>query len=361
LEQGQITNQQMIILIALYTVGSSILIVPAGLAVDAKQDAWLAAILGVGVGLLIVWMYGALANRFNPMTLIEFNELLFGKWLGKTAVFLLITFCFLLGALVLRNIGDFMVTQIMPKTPIQAVHIVFAMIVVMGARLGVETLARSAEILFPWVILLFFISVLFLLPQIHPENIQPVLEQGIKPIIKATIPFVGTPFLELVVFLMITPYLKQSQGIKKTFFLGVLFGGGILILVVTLTILALGPGVTARNVYPTYVLVKKINIGHFLERIEAFMAGIWFMTIFFKTTICFYVSALGISQILKLKDYRILTFPLGVLLLVLSIISYPNMAYMIQFVSKIWFFYSFTYGCLLPLLLLLVAYVNKRF
>lgn len=52
----------------------------------------------------------------------------------------------------------------------------------------------------------------------------------------------------------------------------------------------MGAEITARQVYPSYIFAKKINIAHFLERIEAIMAGIWFLTIFFKLTLCFYAQ-----------------------------------------------------------------------
>ncbi|MCM3676067.1 hypothetical protein M3699_19920 [Peribacillus simplex] len=42
----------------------------------------------------------------------------------------------------------------------------------------------------------------------------------------------------------------------------------------------------------------------------------------------FYVLNLGIAQILNLKDYRLLTLPLGMILLVFSLVSVPNTAYL---------------------------------
>jgi spore germination protein KB len=329
------------------------------LAAKAKQDAWLAAIFGLVVGLLLVWLYKTLGILFPNMTLVEYSEKILGKWIGKAISLLFFTFPFLLGALVLRNIGDFLTTHVMPETPIEAIHLIFLIIVMMGTRYGLETLARSGEILFPWFIVLFLFLVIFISPQIELEKIQPILEEGMKPVLQSTFLFIGFPFLELVNFLMIFPYVNNPKDAGKAFFRGTLMGGIVLILLTALAILVEGADQTARNLYPSYILSQKINIGDFLQRIEAIVAIMWFISIFFKLTICFYVSTISLAQILKLKEYRMLVFPLGMILFVLSLIVSPNIVYISTLVLNIWTSYASTFGLFIPLLLLGIAAVRK--
>ncbi|MCF6094968.1 spore germination protein [Microaerobacter geothermalis] len=355
LENGKIGVSQFKILTLIFTIGSSILVAPSGLAEQAKQDAWIAAIIGLGIGLLFVWLYIKLGTIYPELTLIEYNEMILGKWLGKTVSLLFISYFFILASLLLREIGDFLTTQIMPETPIQAIQIIFAMIVMMGARLGLETITRSAEILFPWVIGLFLLLTFFVSPQLEFLKIQPVLEGGFKPILKAAFPFLGLPFLELVVFLMIFPYVDNIKKAGKAFLIGTSLGAVVIVTVVMMSILVLGVDITARHYYPSYALAKKINIGDFLQRVEAIMAALWFITIYFKLTICFYASVLGLSQVLKLKVYRPLILPSGMILVMLSLVASPNIIYFQTFVSKIWTPYSLTYGLFLPILLLIIG------
>lgn len=360
LENGKISLRQFMVLVILYTVGTSILLAPSLLATEAKQDAWIAGILGVGVGLLLVWLYSKLGNLFPNRTLVEYSEEILGKWVGKVISFLFFTFSFTLAALVLRNIGDFLTAHIMPKTPIPSIHIIFLFIVIMGTRLGLEVLARSAEILFPWFIILFLLLVLFISPEMKFENIQPMLEQGIKPVLRSAIPFIGFPFLELVIFLLIFPYVNRTQEAGNVFLVGTLIGGIILILLTVLSILILGVDVTARHHYPSYVLAKKINIAHFLQRVEAIVAGMWFVSIFFKLTICFYASNLALAQTLKLKDYRPLTLPLGMILIIFSLVVSPNIVYNMTVTPKAWTPHVLIVGFFLPLLLLVVTAFRKK-
>ncbi|MDN4079992.1 endospore germination permease [Paenibacillus polymyxa] len=354
--QIKISARQIMIISALFTVGSAILIVPSGMALVAKQDAWIAALVGVGAGLLILYMYSKLAALYPEMTLVEMMETLLGKWLGKTVGFLFFTLLFINAPVpVLFYLGNFMTTQMIPETPILAVNILFALIIVFAARLGLEVLARSAELLFPLFTLLYISFVGLVVSNIKLENVQPVLEAGVGPIWPAALSFFSTVFIPHIILLMIFPSsINRSNQTRKAFFIGSLIGGLMLVVVVALTILVFGPDLTARNIYPSYALAKKISIGNFLQRIEAIMATMWFISLFFRITLYMHTTVTAIAQIFCLKSDRQLVLPLGMLLVILSIIVYPNVPYQQTYDTKTWIPYSLSIGLFFPLLLLCI-------
>ncbi|WP_169525177.1 GerAB/ArcD/ProY family transporter [Pseudalkalibacillus hwajinpoensis] len=354
-----LSSRQFTWLVSLYIIGSSILIIPSSLAGEAKQDAWMAATLAGVIGILLVVFYSLFIKNFPDLTFVQANERILGKWMGKIVSLSFFSFTFLLAALVLRNIGDFFTTQILIETPLEVIFAVFLVVIIMGARLGIETIARACEIFFPWVFGLLFILVVLLLPEIKVENIQPVFDGGFKPILRATLPFIGLPFLELIIFLMIHPSVNATKSIRRDFLKGTIVGGLMLFVVIVLCLLVLGVDFTARNAYPTYVLAKKVNIGQFIQRIEVIVAIIWMLSIYFKLVLLYYVSALGLSQVIEMEDYRPLLFPLGIITIVLAQISYPDIVYVQEFISKTWIFYASTYGFLLPVFLLLIARIRK--
>ncbi|MDQ0889979.1 spore germination protein KB [Paenibacillus sp. V4I9] len=360
IEQGKIGVHQFTILTILFTIGSSILIAPSGLAFAAKQDAWIAAVLGLLVGLLLIMLYQALGSRFPQKTLVAYSEELMGKWLGKAVSFLYFCFFFILAALVLRNLGDFITTQVLVDTPLQFTHIFFLGVIILGIRNGIETFTRTSEIFLPWVLVFFFLMFILLPSQMKMSYLQPIFGYGLKPIVRASVSIIGTPYLELVVFLMIIPLVNQTKKLGKAFLVGVSIGGGLLVVISLLSILVLGDDLTAVQMYPSYSLAKRISIGSFLERLEVFMAGIWFITIYFKLTLCFYAATMIFGEVFNLRDVRQLYLPLGMILVVLSVIAYPNTAYFIQFATKIWVFYSGTFGFLIPSLLLVLAILRKK-
>jgi spore germination protein KB len=344
----------------LFTIGDSILVLPSITTFEAKEDAWISAIIGMGVGWLVVCLL-VVVSKLNPdLTLVESNKKILGSTLGTAASLLLIAYFLLCASANVREIGDFMTTQNMPETPIQAIYIVFLCIVVMGVRLGLEAFARAGEVFFPGVILFFVMFIILLLPQAHMENIQPVLAEGIKPVLRGSISASTFSSGQLIVFLMIMPYVNQPKKILKGFFTGTLMGGVALIILIIITILVLGADATSSNMYPSYSLAKKINIGKFLERIEAILALMWFVTIFFKILLFFYGFVLGLSQVLKLKEYKSLTLPAAMILMVLSTLIAPNITYYNNVIARYWPFYDYTVNVLFPLLLLGVYGLRQK-
>ncbi|PAB57762.1 GerAB/ArcD/ProY family transporter [Anaeromicrobium sediminis] len=356
----KISPRQFRILVTMCYIGTSILFSPVGLAADAKQDAWLAAIVGNILGLLLVCIYNTVGNYFSNMTLIEYTEKVLGKWLGKTLSLLFISFLFINCSMILWTAGNFITTQIMPETPIQYTNAFFALIIIIGTRLGLETFARAAEVLYPFVIGLLIILVIFILPDIEFKNIQPVFEYGIKPILKGGLFYCTFSSLTLITLMMIFPaYVNNLKEAKKSFLSGTLIGGIIIFLIATLCILVLGHDMTARNAFASYALAKKISLGNFIERIEAIIAIIWFITIFYKIILYFYGSVIGIAQILNLKDYHSLTLPMGMILTVLSLVVYPSSMYEDIWNATTWLPHVLAYGFFLPLLLLIVSLFRK--
>ncbi|WP_408007523.1 endospore germination permease [Pseudalkalibacillus sp. A8] len=358
IDDNKISLRQFTCLVTLFVIGDTIIFVPSYVTSLGKQDAWLSAIFAGFFGIFLVTLYSFLGKRFPSMNIISIGEKVFGLWVGKIIGVLFVFFFLIDSGGILWDLGDFMTTQIMPETPINAILILFLSIVIIGIKIGLEPLARAAEIYFPIVILLFLILVISVSREIKPENIQPILEDGVKPVLGGSLPLIGF-YLESVILLMVLPYVNQVKRIKKGYVIGMIIGSSFLLIVILLSILVFGTHLTSNNIYPTYVLARKINIGDFFQRVEAVLAFIWILTVYFKLTICFYAAAAGFGQILKIKDYKVLTFPLAVIVYVLALIIAPNITYIGDFLLSIWWAFTFSYGLFLPLLLIAVAKLRK--
>lgn len=360
-EKGKISIRQLTILVMLITIGDSILVLPSTSASFAKQDTWISCLVGLGVGLLAVYLFSVVGNLHPQLTLVQSSQKIFGTWLGTIVAAIFLFYPFITDVTFLREIGDFMTTEIMPDTPSQAIQVLFTCIVVFAVRLGLEVISRTGEVFLPFFIFLFLVLVIFLCPQAEFEKIQPILENGIKPVLHGSLSIIAFPFLELVVFLMIIPYINRPHQIKKGLLQGALLGGIVILILIVMSILVLGPDQTSRNLYPSYSLARRVSIGKFFERVEAMLALMWFLTIFMKSAFYFYVFNLGLAQLLKLKGYRMLTLPTALLMIVLAPIIAPDITYYNKVISTYWPYFDMTYGILLPLLLLVGYYMRKVF
>lgn len=360
LEKGKISIRQLTLLVMLITIGDSILVAPSITALGAKQDAWISSILGMALGLLTVYIFSKVGKLYPQLSLIQSIQKIMGKWIGTLVALLYLVFFLFNNVAYMREIGDFMTIEMMQETPIQAIQILFICIVIMAVRLGLEIMGRTAEIFAPWVIVLFLILIISVSPQIEFKNLQPTMENGIKPVLKGAIPFLSFPFTELVAFMMLLPNVNQQNKITRGLLQGTWFGGVILFLIVLVSILVLGADQATRSTYPSYTLAKRISVGGFFERVEAMIAILWMLTMFLKISLYLYVFILGLAQLLKLKEYQMLALPTAMILISLSATMPPSITYYQNLISIYWPYYDLTYGLLFPLLLLIVCFVQRK-
>jgi len=360
MEKEIISSRQFMIITLLFSIGTAILIIPASVTSEAKQDAWISAIIGVVISLPIVKLFVALGTKTPTLTFVEANEKILGRFFGKFTAIGFILISLLSAGELLYFIGIFMKTEIMPETPTMAFAFMFSIIIIYAAFLGIEVFARSAEILFAIFILIFIFFVVFIAPSSQIENIQPIMETPKKSLFFSIIRFISLFSFPLVILLTIFPSAVNVQkSAQKGFYIGAILGGIVLITIITLSILVLGPANTASRTFPSYSLARRISIGNFLQRIEVIMAAMWIITIFIRTFMYFYASVIGIAQLCKIKNHRPLIFPLGMIILGLSQIVHPNIIHSDIYNREVWPLFSFILMILLPLFLLLVAKIRK--
>ncbi|MFJ8090273.1 endospore germination permease [Lysinibacillus sp. NPDC095746] len=360
MEKEIISSRQFMIITLLSSIGTAILISPASVTSEAKQDAWIAAIISVVLSLLLIKLFVTVGKRTPTLTFVEANEKILGRFFGKITSIGFIILSFLSAGELLYFIGIFMKTEIMPETPTMAFAFLFSIIIIYAAFLGIEVFARSTEILFAMFILIFILFVVCISPSVHMENLQPIMEAPTKSLFFSIIRLMGIFSFPLVILLMIFPSsVNVHESAQKAFYIGTILGGIVLIAIITLAILVLGPANTASRTFPSYSLAQRISIGNFLQRIEVIMATMWIISIYIKTFMFFYAGVIGIAQICKINNHRPLIFPFGMIILGLSQIVHPNIIHSEIYNREIWPIFSFFFAILLPLVLLLVAKIRK--
>ncbi|MCK9860723.1 endospore germination permease [Paenibacillus sp. ATY16] len=357
---AKISVRQFTILIMIGTVGDSILIMPTITAASSKQDAWLSMLLAFFAGIITGALFAAIANRLQRISLYEAIRQRLGLWFGGFFFLLFIFSSFMCILTLLSEMSQFMTLQLMPETPVNAIILFFGAVIIIAYRYGIEAYARMGEILFPVMMGLFVLLVVLLMPQIKWPNMLPIMASGFLPIINGALPAYCTGFVEMAVLLMLVPYVEGNGKLTKHILKGFIFGGIVLFLIVLLSVLVLGPALMETKYYPTFVLAQKIMIGHFFERIEAVMAFLWIITVFYKTLIHFFTLTTGLAQVFQLKESKMLTIPLGMILLVCTVVGTPNITTYNQILINYYPWFDLTFFLVLPLIMLFLMMAIKQ-
>ncbi|MED1784175.1 endospore germination permease [Brevibacillus fortis] len=359
-ESYKISPRQLLMLVTLVTIGDSVLVLPGMTAGLAKQDAWISVLVGLVVGLLNIVLLIVVGKLYPNQSFFTFVDQTVGRVLGTIITLSFISYTLFSAGAHVMEIGDFVGTHLLGSTPRFAIQLLFIIVIMFGVRLGLQTVAESAEIYFFWFFFLFGLLMIALLPQAEISRIHPVFENGWKPILQGSTAAIAFPYSELVIFMAVLPFVSPVQKRMRYFLLGTLLGGIVLFIIMLMCILVLGAEQTARHFYPTYVLIKQLKLGDFIQRLEAIIAVIWFIAVSVKITLYCLFLHLGIRHVFRIDNFNALVLPYIILLMVMSTIFSPNIVVFGDIIGKYWPFYDFTYSFGVPLVLLCAHTIRRR-
>lgn len=358
----KINVRQFLLFLFLFVIGTSILLSPSNLASTAKEDAWISVGVAMAIGTGVILFYLLISTWYPEHNMVDLNKVLFGKWVGTLFSLLFMLYALITAATVLWTIGHFMVTQMLHETPQPFIQFLFMFVVIYAVYLGIETLARTSELFFPWVLILLLVIFVFSIPSINLDYIEPLLSSGASPIVKSAWFDLTVSTFPLIVLFMVYPKLVQDKKhMARKVIIAYLLGMFMIMTATFITTSVLGVEYTAHHIYPTYVLAKTLNIEGLIQRVEVIIAISWILTIFFKLSLYFYAAVTAFSQIFGVKSYRSLTFPFGLLVIALSLIVYPSSIYAAEWNQTTWLYYSTTFGVLYPIIITITTLVKKLF
>ncbi|MCY8235374.1 GerAB/ArcD/ProY family transporter [Priestia endophytica] len=197
---------------------------------------------------------------------------------------------------------------------------------------------------------------------INFHHLQPFLEHGWKPIL--TTAFLETsnfPFDQMVVFMMLFPYLNRPGLVKKVWLSALISSGLILCWTASLNIAVLGVEVVERSTFPLLSTVGKVSLFEFIQRIDAIVVFTLLMTVFFKASIFFYGALIGIVDLFKLKNHKQIILPIGCILIFLSMIRASDYSEHTEEGTYFLHYITVYFHIIMPLLMLLVTLSRNRF
>ncbi|RXZ80057.1 hypothetical protein EBB07_20130 [Paenibacillaceae bacterium] len=354
-----ISTKQLAVLVIYFIIGDMLLILPTLTVAAAKQDAWLSGWIGFIIGWPVAWFLFRFSRLFPKLSLIQYNRKLLGRWLGGLVALFYLYYFLTNVSILIREVGDFITTQILTETPLLVVHLLMIIILVWGVKSGLETIARTAETFFPWSMLLFVLVAVLLLPQMQLDRLKPIMGEGLRAIMSASMYSSTFTFYELTAFLMIFPHVAYQKNTEKDYLIGAFLGGMAICSIILLTLVVVGSNVIPTHLYATYAAAQRINIGNFIQRVEAIIAINWIVSTYFKCILNFYALLLGITHAFKLQDYRTLAVPVGLIIFGLAFTVTPNTVYF-NYIVTYYVYWDVTCAFIIPLLLYFVYLLRRN-
>jgi spore germination protein KB len=332
LEKGRISSFQYMCMLLVVRITATTVTFPFMTDHESPTDAWIGAAIGIVVSLVLLELIARFSLNFPNMTVIQYSQSVLGKFLGSIAALLLIGFWVFDAAVAGRAMGSAMVNAFMPETPVLVFIIVTAFLSANGARQGLEITARWSELVAVGVVMS---ALLLALPfqAMNFQNLLPILPYGIGPHLKRAAIIVAI-FLRYSVVGMIVPYVHNRKEILRYTRIAVLISGAVLIAQSIVLVAVFGARATSSAV-PTLQLVRQITIGEFFERIEIFPVTLWLLNNGVNMGLFIWASSLGLAQLFGLNRFEPLTYPIGGLVTLLSMLLFKNYVEQIHYLIRV--------------------------
>jgi len=307
----------------------------------------------------LVWLVVTLGLRFPGKTLFEYTEEILGKVPGKIVTFLYILWFLHTNALVISECGNFLLTYMMPDTPVIAFNIIIVAVAAYAVRNGLEVLSRFNQLFIP-VTGLLVIDFLLSTKEMRLTKMLPLFDTSFTVVLKGSVmpaSWIGV----IVVFSLLVPYLNRPRDAYRVTTIAILISGFILITCVLEILLVFGPILAPTFFYSIFNAVRVVSIANFMERLETILLVTWVLGSIVTVGVFYYLAVLGSAQWLGLRDYRPMILPTGVILVALSMLIYEGLVYLTNFMTYVWPLYTllvFELG--VPLILLIIALVRRK-
>lgn len=353
----KITSKQLIFSIIGCTVGTGILSLPRVASADAKQDAWIAIILGVFVPFVSLFLMERLGRRFPRFTIIEITHFLLGKFIGSVVIIIFITYLILFEGIVLRNSIEITKMYSLIKTPIWVIGIMLIISIIYIAAKGVKVIGRLNELLF-YLILFNFVMIFPALSMSDYTNLLPVTGVELKGIIKGSV-YTAFAYQGIEILFIVYPMVTRKDEILKAGMTALFIIMFFYVIVTVIGLMVFSTEGLQALLWPSLAILKLLDFP-VIERLEIFFLASWSVLVTRPIFNMCFTASFSLTQLFKLdidKFYPISVFIVGMLIYTVSLIP-QNIVENFKFADYVGYaFLVISIGY--PLLLHLVAFLRK--
>lgn len=296
---------QLTTLTILFLIGGSAL---SSTARYSGQNVWIVLLFAGLFGAILFTIYYRISKVHGFKDFSDIMRATFGKALGT--LFLLTYAGFFLFRTI--SVGNYMSAMAQETLMVGANHrtviIMLLLTIIISALYGINNIGRSSEIFLVIILICMipFLLAIFTSDVFKTENLIPILAEGVPGIAQDIARTTFFPYGELVVFLMLFPYVakKDNKKIIKRGYIGI-FIAVILMIAIDLTIVALiGVNLTTNFEYSFYNAMQLVGLRGFLERLDPLAIVIMVASEYFKLAIYFFVTIIAFQALHKRFKFK---------------------------------------------------------
>lgn len=288
-------------------------------------NGWISVLLSYFIGIIPLLLYLYISKYKENLSLNDKIKCLFKKHYNIINFFLSLILINI-GMILLFNSNNFIISQLLYRTPAIMINILIILLAIYHNSKGINSITRVSFILLIINIFLFFIAFISLSYNIKIDNFLPFLKENTNHILLTSIKIASITTLPIIITLCIPKnQLSNPNAFNKHIIISYIISSIISFIIVLTTYGILGIDLLKIYEYPEYIVLKKVKLFNFLERIENIISNIWIIgNYIYITLIMYYININASIALNKKKNNTIINFITGVLLIILSTIIFKN-------------------------------------
>ncbi|MCI8394288.1 MAG: GerAB/ArcD/ProY family transporter [Bacilli bacterium] len=280
-----------------------------------NKDSWICFTIGTLLGLILVYGISKIKEKMQEENLKDYLKK------NKFLKYLILTLFFLFNLFIMSQLlfilETFAASYFLIHSPTFFILIPIIYLIYRITNKSWSTIGRIGEIFMPISFIIVIASICMLFPYGTIDKFFPIMTQEISDMIRCTLFYAfysSAPFL-----LLLNAPMKEPKLVRKY-----LLSTITILLIGILIISVLGPNLIQIYRYPEYMILKKIKIFEFLEKIENFISITWILDVFMTLAI----SGNNIRHTLPKKKNKLLF--LTILTLLYFLVIYLGEIYYIE-------------------------------
>jgi spore germination protein (amino acid permease) len=364
MDQKQMIGQrQLAWLISSIMMTQALMNLPRETSLIAGINAWFCYIVPVAFSFLYIYGVYRLMRLFPGKNLYEINLELAGPVFGRIINLIVLLYFWLILMRDVRWVSFFTKTVLLQQTPEEIIILVFMFVVLYYARSSLEVTVRVNDLFFPAVLLLMLFLPILLVNEFNFRLNDPILTDGLFPILVANVLNTGW-YADLLVIGAFLPMVSGARSFLTSTRHGVVLSTFLLTLLTWINVYVLGPPITSRAIFPSYLLIQQIHLTDFLDRLEILIYSFWAPMIIIKVIAFTAAIMIGINSFTGETDHRLMIRPFIWIATLTTILSFRTFTEVYNFanfsIPAIFFVWAVPVLILLQLLSLRPKFAAQR-
>ena len=298
-------------------------------------NSWLSAIISYLIGLIPLLMIIYISNYKPNLKLNEKITNLFGNKIGFIINITISLLLISLAITLLYNINNFILSQFLYRTPFIVSCTLFMALIIYTTNKGINVITKVGMLLLLINIGLYTINILALIQEIDIFNFYPILKENTKNILPTSLKITSINYLPLLTILVIPKNkITVPKKYTKTIIISYAIGAIISLGLVITTFGVLGINLINAFEYSEYIVLRRIKLLGFLERIENIISLQWIIGTFVYLSIIIHTMSKSIP-LKSIKANKKINLLIGIILTVITLYVFKDNTIFDNYVKNI--------------------------